>query len=827
MKKIVKGKLKKTILAILICIMCMTVFPIPANAKGVGSKIGGALFLPISQFLCKVGDVVIGTLQKIFIGEEEGIENGEYYTADNMNSDDTQIFIDAVRNTKNLFELDNNIYKELPGGDTFKWDTSGASTYFITLGKIKLEDHVEYYKEGAVDEKWINIINPKEGTSIITDEDLKTYLATLNYNSTGEDMEKKIAYSIKFSPAVVVSGWIPGFDVNFIAGTSNPDSIYSDMDSTATKLQGVVSKAFQGLQLFAIVGLLSVLVYMAIRIITGSVGQKSKYKQMLMDWLAAMCILFTLLFIMIFILNITQSITRILSVSTISENGEDILMTDLRNKIGEDLSFESVFAETVIYLALVFYTCSFTIKYLKRVVYMAFLTMIAPLIALTYPLDKIKDSKAQAFSMWLKEYIFNAMIQPVDLLLYYILLGSSVALLNNPIYALVAIGFLTPAEKFFRKMFGMESRTPVGQLGAAAAGATTMNLINKMKSAGKGGAKGGSAGEKAPQGVRTATIPVLAGLQSSSANTIQSAETEESADDIDWQKENADEDIGEGANLGSGFAHQTENEGASVAYSQSQGTHSTNQNVSSPATGEREQKTQRDFLGPIGSIGQEQEVKKSQEPRPIAGVANLRKVGIKKVVKSGARLAGKTAGTLAIGTIGVAAGVTSGDLNTVFQNAVAGGAIGGAAGTRLVNGVMEETKNLEKAGYRTLDTYREGAYDRETAENMKFDREFFNSTEGKELIKEYAKEEVQKCLEAGVTEKKKIEKILKVSRKISKAKPSERNPVGKAIAYSHLAEKCKDDILINDSKFIRYLEVNKIPTDNATEIRAGIAEFKK
>ena len=38
---------------------------------------------------------------------------------------------------------------------------------------------------------------------------------------------------------------------------------------------------------------------------------------------------------------------------------------------------------------------------------MAFLTIIAPLVALTYPIDKINDGKAQAFNMWFKEYIFN------------------------------------------------------------------------------------------------------------------------------------------------------------------------------------------------------------------------------------------------------------------------------------------------------------------------------------------------------------------------------------------------------------------------------------
>ena len=51
---------------------------------------------------------------------------------------------------------------------------------------------------------------------------------------------------------------------------------------------------------------------------------------------------------------------------------------------------------------------------------MAFLTLIAPIVSLTYPIDKMNDGKAQAFNMWLKEYIFNALLQPFHLIIYFI-----------------------------------------------------------------------------------------------------------------------------------------------------------------------------------------------------------------------------------------------------------------------------------------------------------------------------------------------------------------------------------------------------------------------
>lgn len=104
------------------------------------------------------------------------------------------------------------------------------------------------------------------------------------------------------------------------------------------------------------------------------------------------------------------------------ENGVDKIFSNIRYEADKSYSVMQMFASTVMYVALVILTCTFTIQYLKRVIYMAFLTMIAPLICLTYPLDKIKDGQAQALSMWLREYIFNALLQPMHLIIYTLLI---------------------------------------------------------------------------------------------------------------------------------------------------------------------------------------------------------------------------------------------------------------------------------------------------------------------------------------------------------------------------------------------------------------------
>ena len=180
--------------------------------------------------------------------------------------------------------------------------------------------------------------------------------------------------------------------------------------------------------------------------------------------------------------TVVENINEVLKTSTIEANGEDIMMTKLRNNIANSKNWSRVIVEVVLYFILTVFTVIFTVQYFRRTIYLAFLTVIAPLITLTYPLDKIKDSKSQAFDMWIKDYMFFMLLQVVQLLIYYILVGSSLDLSDkgNWIFAIVAISFLVPAEKIIKKMFGFEKSKSLGALTAGATGGLIMNAVNKL-----------------------------------------------------------------------------------------------------------------------------------------------------------------------------------------------------------------------------------------------------------------------------------------------------------------------------------------------------------
>ena len=375
------------------------------------------------------------------------------------------------------------------------------------------------------------------------------------------------------TPEAMFANEVPLLDVNFFSETR--DGLITDADgnkyietitqtgqkikmkSTAIELRPVISKWYFALRNLAIVALLSILVYIGIRIlISSSADDKAKYKQRMMDWLVAMCLLFFMHYIMAFAVKLTEEITK--AVNSMNEpyyitfgdsdsklkdykyeagsgdsEGENIfnvsdglgktlydnnIITDYNGKYifmwptnltgkarielqlepTEDLTEDDIemrqFGYTVIYLALVMYTILFLFRYLKRVMMLAFLTIIAPLMAMTYPLDKLQDGSAQGFNTWLKEYIFNLLIQPVHLILYTVLIGASMDLVaDNIVFALVALGFILQAEKILRKFFGFEKASTVAG-GSALGGALAMQGISQMSKLFAKGGKGGKSG---------------------------------------------------------------------------------------------------------------------------------------------------------------------------------------------------------------------------------------------------------------------------------------------------------------------------------------------
>lgn len=318
----------------------------------------------------------------------------------------------------------------------------------------------------------------------------------------------------------------------------NGNKIATSTNNAAYDLKNVVAKWYYIIRNIAIIGLMLVLVYVGIRMLLTSIASdKAKYKQMLSDWVIALCLVFLMQYIMVFANSFVDGITNIFSTfangnlhtaiiqepkdnleESIEEistdyvqedgNGKKVIAwpTNLMGRIRVQAQQHDGTAEYVgyslCYFVLVLYTLFFAFTYAKRLLYLLFLTVIAPFVALTYPLDKIRDGQAQAFNMWVKEYFINLIIQPFHLLLYVIFISMAFELAGtNIIYSLVVLGFMIPAEKFLRNMFGFNRASSPGFLAGAAGAAMTISAVQSLaKFAGRGHGGGKSSGGKGDSG---------------------------------------------------------------------------------------------------------------------------------------------------------------------------------------------------------------------------------------------------------------------------------------------------------------------------------------
>lgn len=263
---------------------------------------------------------------------------------------------------------------------------------------------------------------------------------------------------------------------------------------------------YYNLRNLAIVAMLSILVYVAIRMILSSVSSdKAKYKMMLKDWLVAVCLIFVMHYIMIAVLGITDTITQAISggnstnmaQKTRSEISSLLFSIDYEEKSDKEVSddLSKCWGKIFVYAAIFVFTLIFTIKYIIRALTIIFLTLLAPISCITYPIDKMGDGKSQAFDFWFKEFFMEVIIQPFHLLLYMVLIGASLEMADaNIVYSIMCFAIMLPAEKFIKQMFGINEKlgSPLADMASVAAASGLAKKAAGMLRSGNNGKKGGN-----------------------------------------------------------------------------------------------------------------------------------------------------------------------------------------------------------------------------------------------------------------------------------------------------------------------------------------------
>lgn len=678
--------------------------------------------------------------------------------------------------------------------------------------------------------------------------------------------------NILYSPENIFANKIPALDINFV----NPhkykgveyDALHQETISSgnkssetpAEKIAPTIASWYKGFRNIAIVGLLSVLVYLGIRILLGSTApEKAKYKQRLVDWLVALCLVFVIHIIMSGILMVTEKITSLFSqassdvIVAVAEDPETVKSAKDVEPIGVDkesygfrtnligyfrfMAQSSEFGDsaiyTILYLALIIYTVMFTFTYFKRFLYMAFFTMIAPLVALTYPLDKVRDGNAQAFNLWFKEYTMNAIIQPVHLILYTVLVSSAMSLaIENPIYAIVAIAFLLPAEKFIKKMFGLDRAESTSALGAFAGGALTMKGVGAVAGLFKGNGKKAQENsgvlDKASTGLKTAGAVTKNPLLSIAGGAVDLVDKGKDVA-VKTAKGVAKTAVAAGSTA---LSSVVGDDGLGVAYND-QNTNSmsvNNQNETSEKNEQIKNVKRGGLKNAFSAVG----YTTKQKLKNTFSRESMRK-GVKYIAKSGVKLTGAALGATALGAIGTAAGIATGDLEKGISMAAGSMATGAGLGGMIGGKVTDAIEKSSGSGI--INTWR-NAYDPDRQEKIKnkeiesFQKEFKNSVENyKTLInkgfsaeeaKEFLEKEVQDYLNVGIDN---INLMIKAEKKY-KDKYDKEGRVARAQLASNLPKNYSKD-LEAQKKFMESVKANepRLTVDNVRELNSDMKEL--
>ncbi len=313
---------------VVLTILILFNFTIPMRAYAGDWSLGGALLKEVMQLVSSLGDIGIGLLNNTMLGAD-GIGSAMLSKSNsNFQNEDSWLYLD----------------KDKP-------DT----------------EYDKLFEDGKI-----------------------------NANSFIDIGDRFKIPNMLYSPENIFANNIAALDVNFLReneyqAISNKESANKKSESAAGKLSGTIASWYKSFRNIAIVGLLSVLIYLGIRILISSTApDKAKYKELLKDWFVALCLIFVIHFIMSGILMITDKVTDLfgdsvnegITVKAYDGNEAVAFKTNLVGLIrfqAQSDDWQDTTAYTIIYFVLVIYTFMFTFLYFKRFLYTAFFTMIAPL----------------------------------------------------------------------------------------------------------------------------------------------------------------------------------------------------------------------------------------------------------------------------------------------------------------------------------------------------------------------------------------------------------------------------------------------------------------
>lgn len=304
------------------------------------------------------------------------------------------------------------------------------------------------------------------------------------------------------SPADIFFNKLPLLSIDFF-------DFSSGVGSEVMQLRLAVARWFVSLSILAGILLLAVLIYIAIRAVIASTGEsKAKYHKMFVNWLISVGMLGLLFVIIVSAIMLNNTFVRIIEKATMGVLTNNDFTTVITRVMVSTIKPFDFFAQIIALLILAIITLQifkYLFVYVRRMLKIAFLIIIAPLVTITYSIDKIADNKSQALNAWMHMFLYNVFIQTFHALIFgafftismNIFLGTEGSFLklldsgfglfgsiNLPgaILLIMSVKFIGEAEKIIKQIFNIKDTESIQEGGTIAKLAFATTLMSKTES---------------------------------------------------------------------------------------------------------------------------------------------------------------------------------------------------------------------------------------------------------------------------------------------------------------------------------------------------------
>lgn len=270
--------------------------------------------------------------------------------------------------------------------------------------------------------------------------------------------DNSVQLSEYFTIGELLTNKYPLFNINIFEET--PEGPNSDISNTLKKN---ISIWYVTIRNIAAVGCAVTLLYVGIRMAIAATAQDSaKYKKMLINWLVGTILLFVMHYLVLIMIKLTEIFIKFITDAVGNNTDITDMEVTMLTKIPDDTAKAEGWGKLV-YLVmnfvLAFYQLKFFIMYLFRVLKIFILTIVSPLMCVTYPIDAIGDGKAQGFNNWLRRMMMEIFIQPIHLVIYIVFIYSAGEIAKTePFMGIIFIIALDYSEKIVRNAFKLKGK---------------------------------------------------------------------------------------------------------------------------------------------------------------------------------------------------------------------------------------------------------------------------------------------------------------------------------------------------------------------------------